>query len=50
MMGAKDRMSQGIIQGGRSRTLLLSDLGRELGEMREALNKRLQGMFNIAMS
>ena len=32
-----------VLQNGRSRTLLLSELGKELGDMRDSLNKRLQG-------
>ncbi len=40
---AKDRISGVVIQGGQSRTLLLADLGEQLGELRSNLNKRLQG-------
>jgi hypothetical protein len=43
LQAAKEKLSGSVIQCGRSRTLLLSDLGRELGEMRDALNKKLQG-------
>lgn len=41
----KDRISGNVIQNGRSKTVLLTELGTELGEMRSNLNKRLQGMF-----
>ncbi len=39
---ARERIAGVVIQGGRSRTLLLADLGSELGELRDNLNKRLQ--------
>ena len=39
----KDRISGNVVQGGRSKMALLTELGSELGEMRNSLNKRLQG-------
>ncbi len=47
---ARDRIGGVVIQGGQSRTLLLADLGSELGELRCNLNKRLQGKFPYTMN
>ena len=32
-----------VVQGGKSKSLLLSELGQDLGTQRERLNKRMQG-------
>ena len=32
-----------VVQGGKSKSLLLSELGQELGTQRDRLNKRMQG-------
>ena len=40
-LATKDRITGVVIQSGRSRALLLKELGNELGEMKTALNKRL---------
>ena len=34
-----------VVQGGKSKSLLLSELGQELGTQRDRLNKRMQGNF-----
>ena len=34
-----------MVQGGKSKSLLLSELGQELGTQRDRLNKRMQGNF-----
>ena len=37
-----------VVQGGKSKSLLLSELGQELGTQRDRLNKRMQGnLFHI---
>lgn len=40
----KEKLATNVLQSGRSRTVLLKDLGKEMGDLREGLNKRLQGM------
>ena len=35
-----------VVQGGKSKSLLLSELGQELGTQRDRLNKRMQGIVN----
>ena len=32
-----------VVQGGKSKSLLLSELGQDLGAQRDRLNKRMQG-------
>ena len=39
----KDKMSGNVMSGGRSKTMMLKDLGKELGELRDGLNRRMQG-------
>ena len=36
-----------VVQGGKSKSLLLAELGQELGGQRDRLNKRMQGMIEI---
>ena len=42
-MSTKEKIAGSVISGGKSKTLLLAELGNELGELRTNLNKRLQG-------
>ena len=42
-VGTRDRLASSVVQGGRSKNLLLAELGQELGAQRDSLNKRLQG-------
>lgn len=42
-LGAKERLATSVVQGGRSKNLLLAELGQELASQRDSLNKRLQG-------
>ena len=42
-VGAKERLASSVVQGGRSKSLLLAELGQELASQRDSLNKRLQG-------
>ena len=44
-LATKDRISGVAIQSGRSRALVLKELGNELGDMRSSLNRRLQESF-----
>lgn len=43
-VGAKERLASSVVKGGRSKSLLLAELGQELAIQRDSLNKRLQGM------
>ena len=42
-VGAKERLASSVVKGGRSKSLLLAELGQELAIQRDSLNKRLQG-------
>ncbi len=42
-MVAKERLASSVVQGGKSKNLLLAELGQELASQRDSLNKRLQG-------
>ena len=42
-MGARERLATSVVKGGRSKNLLLAELGQELAAQRDSLNKRLQG-------
>ena len=42
-VGARERLATSVVQGGRSKNLLLAELGQELAAQRDSLNKRLQG-------
>ena len=44
-VGAKERLASSVVQGGRSKSLLLAELGQELAVQRDSLNKRLQGTY-----
>lgn len=44
-MAAKDRLATSVVQGGRSKNLLLAELGQELASQRDSLNKRLQEAY-----
>jgi len=41
----KEKIAGVVIQGGKSRTLLISELGKELADMRDSLNRRLQDAY-----
>lgn len=45
--GAKERLASSVVQGGRSKSLLLAELGQELAAQRDSINKRLQGDYNM---
>ena len=42
-VGAKERLATSVVHGGKSKSLLLAELGQELAVQRDSLNKRLQG-------
>ena len=42
-IAAKERLATSVVHGGRSKNLLLAELGQELASQRDSLNKRLQG-------
>ena len=44
-VGAKERLATSVVHGGKSKSLLLAELGQELAVQRDSLNKRLQGML-----
>ena len=43
-MGTKDKITQSsVVHSGKSKCIILAELGQELGHLRDQLNKRLQG-------
>ena len=44
-VGAKERLGTSVVKGGRSKSLLLAELGQELASQRDSLNKRLQEAY-----
>ena len=43
-MGTKDKITQSsVVHRGKSKCIILAELGQELGSLRDQLNKRLQG-------
>ena len=44
-VGAKERLATSVVKGGRSKSLLLAELGQELASQRDSLNKRLQEAY-----